>query len=214
MTKDTQNRHEAFLKDLESLYVRHGLFLSHEDSQGAFQVIELDYGKSNILKGLLPNIREIGRSTDRYLRWLRASHNLIVGPARLAKPDSVTALPQPAEQQGVHVCPRHDSTLVSKDGCPDCDSEKQGGQEPSMVRFLECGGDQEHDPVEQLRFFCSIAMKPQDWLDVEKLFDGVIEARGFHWEHPVGGFMGFLPTEGFWTCSKYYDPVTKRRIGT
>ena len=47
-----------------------------------------------------------------------------------------------------------------------------------MVRFLECGGDQEHDPVEQLRFFCSIAMKPQDWLDVEKLFDGVIEARG------------------------------------
>ena len=38
--------------------------------------------------------------------------------------------------------------------------------------------------------------------------------RGFHWEHPVGGFMGFLPTEGFWTCSKYYDPVTKRRIGT
>src|SRR5262245_22855187 len=26
------------------------------------------------------------------------------------------------------------------------------------------------EPIERLRFFCSLAMKPQDWLDVEPLF--------------------------------------------
>jgi len=38
--------------------------------------------------------------------------------------------------------------------------------------------------------------------------------RGFHWIEPMGGFMGFLPTSGFWTCPKYYDPATGLRIVT
>ena len=32
----------------------------------------------------------------------------------------------------------------------------------------------EPDPVERLRFFCSVAMRHQDWLDVEQFFDDVV----------------------------------------
>lgn len=42
-------------------------------------------------------------------------------------------------------------------------------------RFMD--EDEETDPVERLRFFCSIAMNGQDWLDVEKFFDDVIAER-------------------------------------
>lgn len=31
------------------------------------------------------------------------------------------------------------------------------------------------EPIEKLRFFCSLAMSNQDWLDVEPFFDEVIE---------------------------------------
>lgn len=30
------------------------------------------------------------------------------------------------------------------------------------------------EPLERLRYFCSLSMPPQDWLDVEQLFDDVI----------------------------------------
>jgi hypothetical protein len=43
----------------------------------------------------------------------------------------------------------------------------------ALAVFRECGGDDEPCPVERLRFFCSIAMTPQDWLDVEPFFDAV-----------------------------------------
>jgi hypothetical protein len=33
------------------------------------------------------------------------------------------------------------------------------------------------DPVERLRFFCSLAMSGQDWLDVEPLFDAIAAIR-------------------------------------
>ena len=33
--------------------------------------------------------------------------------------------------------------------------------------------DKESDPVERLRFFLSLALKGQDWIDVEKLIDDV-----------------------------------------
>ena len=29
------------------------------------------------------------------------------------------------------------------------------------------------DPIEALRFFCSLAMNGQDWLDVEQFFDAL-----------------------------------------
>ena len=42
----------------------------------------------------------------------------------------------------------------------------------AMQRFVELGGyEHETDPVERLRFFCSLAMNKQDWFDVERLFD-------------------------------------------
>ena len=33
--------------------------------------------------------------------------------------------------------------------------------------------DQEYAALERLRFFCSLAMNGQDWLDVEQFFDDV-----------------------------------------
>jgi hypothetical protein len=49
---------------------------------------------------------------------------------------------------------------------------KQHG-EPALSRFTDSGGYEEQDPVERLRFFCSLAMKGQDWLDVEPFFDAI-----------------------------------------
>lgn len=43
----------------------------------------------------------------------------------------------------------------------------------ALQRFNECDGDTETDPLERLRFFCSLAMRGQDWLDVEPFFDAV-----------------------------------------
>lgn len=39
--------------------------------------------------------------------------------------------------------------------------------------FYEDGDDM--DAIERLRFFCSLAMQPQDWLDVESFFEDVIK---------------------------------------
>lgn len=40
-------------------------------------------------------------------------------------------------------------------------------------RFM--GYEEEVDPVERLRFFCSLAMEGQDWIDVEPFFDDVVK---------------------------------------
>lgn len=44
----------------------------------------------------------------------------------------------------------------------------------ALQRYKECGGDEESDPVERLRFYCSLAMSGQDWLDVEPFFDALV----------------------------------------
>jgi hypothetical protein len=49
--------------------------------------------------------------------------------------------------------------------------KKQGGQ--AKARFEEHGGPEIIDPVERLRFFCSLAMTGQDWIDVEPFFDAL-----------------------------------------
>ena len=41
-------------------------------------------------------------------------------------------------------------------------------------RFDDCGGSEEPDPIERLRFFCSLAMKGQDWIDVEPFFEALM----------------------------------------
>ena len=47
----------------------------------------------------------------------------------------------------------------------------------ALLRYEEVMEDREEDdPVERLRFFCSLAMNCQDWLDVEPFFDDVIAA--------------------------------------
>ena len=43
----------------------------------------------------------------------------------------------------------------------------------ALDSFKECGGHEEPNPLERLRFFCSLAMSGQDWLDVEPFFDDV-----------------------------------------
>lgn len=51
------------------------------------------------------------------------------------------------------------------------------GARTALELFKECGGHEENDPVERLRFFCSLAMSGQDWLDVEPFFDDVLAER-------------------------------------
>jgi hypothetical protein len=50
-------------------------------------------------------------------------------------------------------------------------------QHPARQRFDDTGGREEPDPVERLRFFCSLAMNKQNWLDVEAFFDDVLAER-------------------------------------
>lgn len=47
----------------------------------------------------------------------------------------------------------------------------------ALQRYKECGADEEPDPIERLRFYCSLAMSGQDWLDAEPFFDAVIADR-------------------------------------
>lgn len=42
--------------------------------------------------------------------------------------------------------------------------------------FERLGGGEETDPLERLRFFCSLAMDGQDWIDVEAFLDDVAES--------------------------------------
>ncbi len=45
----------------------------------------------------------------------------------------------------------------------------------AMQQFNACDGGSEGDPVERLRFFCSLAMCGRDWFDVEPFFDAIKE---------------------------------------
>lgn len=44
---------------------------------------------------------------------------------------------------------------------------------PALLRFNELRGDDYESPLERLRFFCSLAMSGQDWLDVEPFLDAL-----------------------------------------
>jgi hypothetical protein len=43
----------------------------------------------------------------------------------------------------------------------------------SLAEFNELMGDTKESPIERLRFFCSLAMSSQDWLDVEPFLDAL-----------------------------------------
>lgn len=63
---------------------------------------------------------------------------------------------------------------------PPLDCRVMGGNGTALERFFECGGGAEDDPIERLRFFCSLVMQGQDWLDAEMFFDDVIAEREAH----------------------------------
>jgi len=60
---------------------------------------------------------------------------------------------------------------------PNVESELNAGlgmkEQTTLEKFYKFSGDEEPDPLERLRFFCSLVMKGQDWLDVEQFFDDV-----------------------------------------
>jgi len=43
----------------------------------------------------------------------------------------------------------------------------------ALDQFKEYPEILKESPLEQLRFFCSLAMNPQDWLDSEEFFDAI-----------------------------------------
>jgi hypothetical protein len=51
--------------------------------------------------------------------------------------------------------------------------EKMLEKQTAKEQFDELGGAAEPDPLERLRFYCSLAMTGQAWLDVEPFFDDV-----------------------------------------
>ena len=48
-------------------------------------------------------------------------------------------------------------------------------KETALEQFRKCNGCEEESPLERLRFFCSLAMNDQDWLDSECFFDDIDE---------------------------------------
>ncbi len=42
---------------------------------------------------------------------------------------------------------------------------------------IECGDLSDETPLERLRFYCSLAMNGQDWLDSEVFFDDLLKDK-------------------------------------
>jgi hypothetical protein len=58
--------------------------------------------------------------------------------------------------------------------------------EPTALEQYKAVGDAEPDtPLERLRFFCSLAMRGQDWLDVEPFFEDLAQPAQFSGTHPT-----------------------------
>ncbi len=55
-------------------------------------------------------------------------------------------------------------------------AEQHPEKGPALTVYNEIAAtDDPGSPLERLRFFCSLAMRPQDWLDVAPFFDAVAE---------------------------------------
>lgn len=97
----------------------------------------------NLLKMVRHWVEAEGGDMDALLAWMYAPNGIT------GKPYDDWA-PNPNDDQGTH----------SVKGT-------------ALAEFNECGGSEEVDPLERLRFFCSLVIKGQDWLDVEQFFDAV-----------------------------------------
>jgi hypothetical protein len=54
------------------------------------------------------------------------------------------------------------------------EKRNDAGQQSALQRYAKFTKDDDSlSPLEQLRFFCSLAMSGQDWLDVERFFDAL-----------------------------------------
>lgn len=86
-------------------------------------------------------------------------------------------------------------------------AELENHSKSALVRFAECKGYDENNPIERLRFYCSLAMTGRDWLDVEQFFDALKASQ----DKPVG-IAGSMPgTSGFTIAAFQSDLVP---IGT
>ena len=64
---------------------------------------------------------------------------------------------------------------------------------PALAEFNQHWTDEDGgDPVERLRFFCSLAMTGQDWLDIEPFFDALKQGEPVATAHV--GHGGFIVT--------------------
>jgi len=67
-----------------------------------------------------------------------------------------------------------DAALAEPEQKPVAEQHPEKG--PALTVYNEIAAtDDPGSPLERLRFFCSIAMRPQDWLDVEPFFDALAE---------------------------------------
>jgi hypothetical protein len=60
--------------------------------------------------------------------------------------------------------------------------------EAALTRFYACEGDKEDSPLERLRFFCSLSMNGQDWLDSEQFFDALATPEPVAWINARGDY--------------------------
>lgn len=78
--------------------------------------------------------------------------------------DQFSPEPTPQEEEAWREMERRQSSPVAP----------QPNAETALDRYRASGAMvEEKDPLERLRFFCSLAMSGQDWLDVEPFFDAV-----------------------------------------
>jgi hypothetical protein len=76
-------------------------------------------------------------------------------------------------------------------------------------RYDELGCDADDpDPLERLRFFCSLAMTGQDWLDVEEFFDAVIAERAAPAQHDHSNGAPLTADCDNW-CRMNHDQFTR-----
>lgn len=55
--------------------------------------------------------------------------------------------------------------------------KEQAADRTALEQFIRHGAMEENDSIERLRFFCSLAMANQDWIDSEEFFEAIITDR-------------------------------------
>lgn len=85
--------------------------------------------------------------------------------------------------------------------------------ESALTRFEANGETDELSPLERLRFFCSLAMNGQDWLDVEPFFDAIdtTQRRQPLTDEQINDIWKAHVLPGFGERQKFYSPVLYAR---